>query len=201
MVSKTFLNQNRMSKKYIEDVNFKGEDFIEKGLPKGEYENCTFANCVFSNTLLTGVSFLDCTFEDSDLSMAKVDETAFKNVQFKNCKLLGVNFDDCNGFLLALEFDNCLLNFCSFYKLKLKNTVFKDCKLEEVEFVETDLTNAAFKNCDLKDAKFENTLLENADLRTSFNFSIDPEVNRVYKAQFSIHNVAGLLHKYKIKVE
>jgi fluoroquinolone resistance protein len=58
-----------------------------------------------------------------------------------------------------------------------------------------------FKNCDLKRAVFENTNLESADLRTSFNFTIDPENNCIGKAKFSTQNTAGLLDRYNIIIE
>ena len=115
--------------------------------------------------------------------------------------MLGLRFDDCNTFALALEFDACVLNFSSFYKLNLRDTVFKDCKLEEVEWIGTDLSQAVFRQCDFRNAIFENTILENADLRTAFNFSIDPETNRISKAKFSLTNIAGLLDKHKLVIE
>jgi hypothetical protein len=38
-------------------------------------------------------------------------------------------------------------------------------------------------------------------LRTSYNYSINPEVNRIKKAKFSTTGIAGLLHKYDIEIE
>ena len=93
------------------------------------------------------------------------------------------------------------MNFSSFYKLKIKKTIFKACKLLEVEFTETDLSQAVFHNCDLSRAKFENTVLEGADFRTAHNFSIDPEMNRIKKARFSTAGIEGLLDKYGIVIE
>ena len=58
-----------------------------------------------------------------------------------------------------------------------------------------------FENCDLEHAMFDRTILENADLRTSFNYSIDPENNRIRRAKFSITAVAGLLEKYDIEID
>jgi fluoroquinolone resistance protein len=115
--------------------------------------------------------------------------------------MLGLHFDDCNPFLLSFDFSSCILNFSSFYRLKLKNIRFEDCKLEEAEFVETDLTGAIFKNCDLRGAVFEGAILEHADLRTAFHFSIDPEKTRIKRAKFSVQNVGGLLGKYNIFIE
>ena len=187
-----------MDKVYIEGKQLKGENYAESGFITGEYDNCTFSNCIFSNTDLSAVDFSDCVFSDCDLSMATLKDTAFRDVKFKNCKLLGLHFNDCNPFLLSFDFEACILNFSSFYRLKIKNTRFEDCKMEEVDLVETDLTNALFQHCDLREAVFDNTILDGADLTTAFHFSIDPEMNQIYRAKFSMQNVAGLLHKYKI---
>ncbi|MHB1107356.1 MAG: pentapeptide repeat-containing protein [Lutibacter sp.] len=85
--------------------------------------------------------------------------------------------------------------------MKLKNTKFNKCKLQEVDFSETDLTNASFNNCDLIGSIFNATILEKADFRTSYNYSIDPEINRLKKAKFSLQGVVGLLGKYQIEIE
>lgn len=61
--------------------------------------------------------------------------------------------------------------------------------------------NCKFIDCDLAQAVIDNTMLDKADLRTSFNYSIDPERNRIKKAKFSIIGIAGLLDKYDIEIE
>lgn len=190
-----------MSKKYVEDTVYKGSSFADRDQLADEYDGCTFINCVFSNCELQDVYFTNCEFDNCDLSMAKLNNTAFRDVKFKNCKLLGLHFDDCNNFLLSFTFEDCVLNFSSFYKLKLKNIHFKNCILEEVEFVESDLTNSTFANCDLVGTLFKNTILEKADLRTSYNYSINPETNRIKKAKFSIQGIVGLLDAYDIEIE
>ena len=85
--------------------------------------------------------------------------------------------------------------------MSLKRIQFRNSTLREVDFTETDLSNAVFHNCDLTRATFENTILEKADLRTSFNYSMDPGLNRIKKARFSMPAVIGLLDKYDIEVE
>jgi uncharacterized protein YjbI with pentapeptide repeats len=72
--------------------------------------------------------------------------------------------------------------------------------LGELDLTECDLTGSVFDNCDLKGAVFENTIIEKADFRTSFNYSIDPQTNRIKKAKFSLSGIAGLLHKYDIEI-
>jgi uncharacterized protein YjbI with pentapeptide repeats len=124
-----------------------------------------------------------------------------KQVSFKNSKLLGVNFGECNPFLFSVSFEDCFLHLAGFYRLKMKSTKFKNCNLKEADFTETDLTSAIFENCEFISAVFEKTILEKADLRTSQNFSIDPELNRIKKARFSVNNIQGLLDKYNIEIE
>jgi uncharacterized protein YjbI with pentapeptide repeats len=115
--------------------------------------------------------------------------------------LLGLHFEDCNDLIIAFEFDGCNLEMSSFYKLKLKGTKFKNSKISDVDFTETDLSNSIFDNCDLGKTVFHNSNLEKADFRTSFNYSIDPEMNRVKRAKFSLPGIAGLLDKYDIEIE
>ena len=133
--------------------------------------------------------------------MAKLEKTAVKDIQFKECKLLGVHFETCDEFLFAVGFENCLLNLSSFYKRKLKKTKFINCSLHEADFAEADLGSSVFDNCDLANAIFQHTNLEKADFRTSYNYSIDPELNKIKKAKFSIPSVTGLLDKYDIEIE
>ena len=73
--------------------------------------------------------------------------------------------------------------------------------MQEVDFEDCDLTNAGFINCNLAAAIFVNTILEKADFRSSYNYSIDPERNRIKKAKFSSIGLAGLLNKYDIEIE
>ena len=89
----------------------------------------------------------------------------------------------------------------SFYKLILKKSHFKNCTLHEVDFTETDLTSSHFENCDFMMAIFQNSILEKADFRSSNNYVIDPEMNRIKKAKFSISGIAGLLTKYNIEID
>ena len=115
--------------------------------------------------------------------------------------MLGLRFDNCNDFGLSFSFEGCQLNHSSFYKMNIKKTVFKNSQLQETDFTEADLTSALFENCNLSQATFDQTTLEKADLRTSYNYSIDPENNRLKKAKFSMEGVTGLLDKYNIEID
>ena len=192
---------HHMHKALFEDEKWVGLDYARAPLAPGEYEQCSFSGCTFLHADLSGIVFSGCDFTDCDLSMAQLRGTALREVRFSNCKLLGLRFDECHSFSFAVSFDKCVLNLSSFFRLKMPKTRFRDCKLEEVEFVEADLSQAIFDNCELRGALFEQTNLQGADFRTAYQFSIDPEINRIQKARFLRQNLAGLLDKFKISIE
>ena len=184
-----------------EDQIFDKIDFTQKLLPIGDYEYCTFKNCNFSGTDLSGTRFLECVFDGCNISLAKLVKTSFKDIKFKDCKLAGLLFEDCDTFNFSVSFATCILNHSSFYAMKLKKTVCKKSELHEVDFTDADLSSSVFTDCDFLRATFNNTNLEKADFRTSFHYSIDVEKNRIKKAKFSLSAITGLLDKYDIEID
>ena len=190
-----------MNTMLTENKVFEKISFSEHILVKGVYEECTFKNCNFNGVDLSGITFRTCSFNNCDCSLSKLKNTILQDVRFENSKLLGVQFNECNGFLLKLYFENCMLKLSAFYKLKLKNTAFINCNLQEVDFSEADMAGAVFDNCDLLLATFMHTNLEKADFRSASHYSINPEINRIRNARFSIPGVTGLLTTYDIEIE
>lgn len=186
-----------MTRNYTADTTFNRLD----SLGEGEYENCIFADCNFENLDFSEFIFTDCRFETCNLSLAKIHLTVFRDAVFRNCKMLGLHFDTCNDFGLSFSFTGCQLNHSSFYSLKMKKTVFRNCQMHEIDFTDANLSAAIFDNCDLLLAAFDHTNLEKTDFRTSFNFSIDPDINRMKKAKFTLSGLPGLLNKFDIDIE
>lgn len=187
-----------MEASYTKDIRFDNINSPHAGFLKGEYDNCQFFSCDFSNADLSGYTFSDCLFTDCNLSLSKLIQTAFSDCVFKDCKMLGLHFENCQPFGLTVRFENCVLNHSSFYKTKIKNTVFNNSSLQEVDFTDADLSVCTFHQCDFTNAHFENSNLEKADFTTAFNFTIDPTVNRMKKAKFSQQQLDGLLRNYDI---
>lgn len=190
-----------MNRIFSEGKKFENLNFRNTAPAIGDYEECTFKNCDFSDSDLSDKNFLDCEFRECNLSLARLARTSFREVKFIKCKLLGLHYEDCNNLMISFEFDGCTLDLSSFCKLKLKKTVFRNSKIIEADFTETDLSNSSFINCDLQRTIFMNTNLEGVDFRTSFNYSLDPDLNRIKKAKFSLPGIAGLLDKYDIEIE
>lgn len=186
---------------YTESETFSKQEYSTKPLPAGEYEDCTFQGCNFSGSLIKNIKFNDCQFTDCNLSQARLSGVALRTVHFKNCQLMNLSFEYADDFGLALTFDHCLLDSASFFKKKLKGVRFTNCRLKLVDFIETDLTSAIFDNCDLDAARFDRTILEKASLSSSYNYIIDPAINRIKKARFSLQGLPGLLVQHDIVVE
>jgi uncharacterized protein YjbI with pentapeptide repeats len=190
-----------MSRGYFQDQVFTDADGSKKPFHIGEYEGCRFNNCNFAGNDLSGFQFFDCTFTGCNLSNTIVKQTVLRNCTFINCKIVGVQFDDCNEFLFEVNFENCVLQYSSFYQVKLKAPKFTACNLMEVDFTEADLSGASFAESNLALAVFEHTVLEKADFRTAVNYHINPAVNKIKKAKFSWPGLMGLLGEMGIEVE
>jgi fluoroquinolone resistance protein len=196
-----FKLMSNMNQVFIEEKTFDKIDFTQTSLERGEYEHCTFISCDLSKLDLPDTIFSECEFIRCNLSLVKLAETALRDVKFKDCKMLGIDFENCNEFGFAVYFEGCTLDRASFTRSKLKKTVFKNSNVQEVDFTQSDLSLCTFDNCDLAEAIFKNTNIEKADFRTAFNYSIDPELNRIKKAKFSRSGIAGLLNKYDIEID
>jgi len=182
--------------KTFEKVIYSGKEVRNK-----EFEQCTFKDCDLSDSVFSNNRFTECVFIGCNLSMTKLSGSSLRDVTFKQCKLLGVNFSECEDFLFSVQFEGCILDYASFMKKKMTKTKFIHSSLKQVVFSQANLANSVFDHTDLADAVFNGTELKEADFRTADNYVIDPELNNIKKAKFSLHGVVGLLTKYGIRIE
>ncbi|MBN2801614.1 MAG: pentapeptide repeat-containing protein [Deltaproteobacteria bacterium] len=186
---------------YIDDERFENLKYQIMPLTKGEYESCLFSGCDFSNSDLSEIRFVETEFIDCEFSNAKIVQTSFQDITFKNCKILGLQFPDSNEFGFNATFKNCQLNYSTFTRMKINKINFENSQLHHTDFTGAQMKSAVLKQCDLFCAIFDQTNLEKADLRSSINYTIDPEKNRLKGARFLLPEVAGLLKKYSIKID
>ncbi|HSF44578.1 MAG TPA: pentapeptide repeat-containing protein [Chitinophagaceae bacterium] len=182
------------------DAKYEHINLTEDPLAPGEYENCEFINCNFSEADLSGFVFIECQFLECNLTNVKLSQASFREVRFQGCKMVGLRFEECVPFLVPPEFHTCILKVSSFVEMKMAKVQFVQCDLREVDFSGTDLSSAQFVHSDLHGAVFDRTILEKADLSSSYHYSIDPNNNRIRKAVFSVDGLPGLLGKYDIVI-
>lgn len=132
--------------------------------------------------------------------MMKLNGSTLNDVKFKNCKILGVIFSDCQDFLFSVDFDACILDYASFMGKKMLKTRFTKSSLKEVNFTQTNLSGSVFDQSDLSGSVFNRTDLSAVNFTTAYNYTIDPELNNIKKAIFSIHGLGGLLARHQIKI-
>ncbi len=169
-------------------------------LSKFEFEDEHFYGATGIGLDLRDRKFIDCTFEQCQLSSIKIDGAVIQ-AQFKNSKIEGVNFFTAKRSLLSLSFESCLIRHSSFAELKLLKIQFTGCELHNVDFSDADLSEADFSNTTFEDCVFRNTNLTKADFRTASGYYIDPTQNKIRKARFSSPEVLNLLAGFDLLIE
>lgn len=190
-----------MASDYIADQKIEDVYFLEADIKYKEYENCTFQHCDFTACTFQSVYFIDCTFFDCNFKDTKINYVSLRGVQFTRCDFTAVNFAMTDQVIFEFHFKDCLLDYAKFYALKLKKMQFINCSMIAVDFMGSDLTDALFDNCNLRRAVFIDTTAHKTDFYTSYDYTIDPEKNKLKKAIFSTEGLKGLLEKYDIIVK
>lgn len=181
-----------------EGEEFKSENF--KNLEGSIFLSCTFTGCDFSESVLRNVKFTSCTFTNCNLSLAKLEGCRFQEVEFIDCKIVGAEFFKCEKTFFSPSFKKCLLQYCNFSDLNLKNASFSSSRLLESHFTNTVLNGADFKDADLSGTLFHNCDLCKADFSTAVRYNIDPQTNKIKKAKFSLPEAIGLLRGFDITI-
>jgi uncharacterized protein YjbI with pentapeptide repeats len=187
-------------KKCFSDQTLVGENFAANELENVIFEGCKLENCNFSESKLRSSIVEDCVFEGCDLSNASFSGSRFHEVRLKRCKVIGVNWTQLEA-LRGVEFESCNLSFGNFMSLKLKRLKMTHCRAQESDFRQADLSEADLRGTDLSGALFNQTILLKADLRDALNYVIDPTMNRIKDAKFSLPEAIGLLTGLGIKLE
>lgn len=165
----------------ISDIHFIGLDFSKADFSRKNFQNCIFEKCNLSNI--------------------KIKDTTLNDVDFIACKVMWLKFVDITQLLSHFNFSDCSISLCSFYGLKLKGISFQDCRIIETDFSNAYLENAKFSYCDLEKSSFVRCNLSHADFTGSYNFAIDPTLNKFRKTKFSRENSIGLLQHLDIEID
>ncbi|MEE1898445.1 pentapeptide repeat-containing protein [Flavobacterium rakeshii] len=187
-----------MSANYILDTQINNTVFGPDDIMYKDYERCTFTDCDFTQCNYLGVAFTDCEFINCNFAEAKINYVSFRDVMFTGCNFTGVNFAMVDDLLFKFEFKECILDYTKFYTLKMRGTVFTGCQIIASDFMNADITDVIFDNCNLHKSVFLDTIANKVDFSTSYNYTIDPEKNKLKKAIFSESGLKGLLTKHEI---
>lgn len=178
----------------------KSEDFSKKSLEGHVFTSCSFNSCDFSESILRNAKFRSCTFVNCNLSLPKLDGCCFQDAQFIECKIVGAEFFKCEKIFFSVSFKKCMLLYCNFSNLNMKNTSFNESTLKESHFINTSLNGADFTDVDLSGTIFHNCDLCKADFSSSTRYDIDPQTNKIKKAKFSLPEAIGLLRCFDVTI-
>jgi uncharacterized protein YjbI with pentapeptide repeats len=162
-----------------------------------EFDECRFVGCRLTESELRGCRFVDCAFEQCDLSLMHLPRSTLSACRFEDSKIIGVNWTEAawpeTRLWVPIGFERCVLNHSTFLGLNLSEVRIVRCTVHDVDFREADLTKADFTDSDLRGSHFVNTDLTGADLRSARSYRIDPRVNTLKGARFSLPEAVSLL--------
>ena len=186
---------------YFENCEFTSLSQNNEDLKSKSFYDCVFKGCDFTGSDFTDSLFSECKILSSNLSLVLMATTKMQNAYFHDCKISGVNFTHINTLILQIDFKNSLITDCIFSSLPLKDKDFINCQIKNSDFYQTNLTGSNFSGSNLKDSIFENTNLSKTNFKEAQNYSINPLINKIKDAQFSMPDAITLLKPLGIKID
>jgi len=184
--------------------DFDNLDLAEQEISSKVFEECTFTNGNFKETVFRSCKFVDCKFEKCDLSIVKLNYSRFSDVVFEECKMIGVNWTTVawpNFTMCApIKFFRCILNDSTFLGLSLEEIVIEACKAHDVDFRDGNFSQASFTSSDFTNSLFNKTNLTGADFIDATNYYIDIYQNEIKSAKFCRQEAISLLDSLGIEL-
>jgi uncharacterized protein YjbI with pentapeptide repeats len=174
----------------VDNPKFKGNEFID----------CTFNEVELSESDLTSSKIIESEFKNCNLSNSIVTNSTLRDVSFIDCKMIGVNWSNSHT-LSHVRFVNCILDYSIFQNLKILGAHFESCSLREADFSQSKLVSASFSGSSLSSCNFNGCNLEKADFRLAKDFFIDPAYTNIKKAIFSMPEAVNLLKAFDIIIK
>jgi uncharacterized protein YjbI with pentapeptide repeats len=186
------------------DQVFKGIILDGQQIDTGEFYDCRFIRCTFSESIFRKCRFVNCVFQGCDLSLLQLPASTFSGTRFEDSKIIGVDWTQADwkstSLGIPLSFYRSTLNHATFIGLNLKGIEIKDCNAANVDFREANLSQADFTGTDLSESLFVNTDLSAADLSQARNYQIAPEQNTIKQTKFSLPEALSLLYNMDIEL-
>ncbi len=170
------------------DLPFPGRTFRRQEFTGCTFERCRFAGCVFQEC-----RFEACVFKDCDLGVIRVPNTALVDVRFEGCKMIGVDWTAVNARFLRIAFGKCVISDSTFARMDLHGIALAECVAHDCDFLGANLSGGVFRGTDFARSRFAQTDLSSADFCGATRYLIDPTMNRVKGATFSLPEAVSLL--------
>ncbi|HUV26684.1 MAG TPA: pentapeptide repeat-containing protein [Anaerolineales bacterium] len=192
ILSETRYTDQEFKDLHLDGIQINSSDFVD----------CTFSDCSFVESGFKKCRFVNCDFKRCDLSLTRVPESIFNSTSFEDSKIIGVNWAQADWSISELgkpiSFLKSAISHCTFIGLSLKGIQVVDCAAVDVDYREADLSRADFSGSDLSASLFMHTNLSEANLSRARNYAIDPGLNELKEAKFSLPEAMSLLYSMNI---
>lgn len=168
-------------------------------LNEKEFEDCQFIECSFLNTKFDKCTFINCTFKNCTLSAVDISQSRFVDVTFAHSKALGIDWTKTQD-VQGLTFHHCQINYSNFQSLKLPKITITHCEAKELELSEADLHESDFSHTNFEGTVFNKTNLTKTNFSYATNYYIDPRLNTIKKAIFTLPDAVNLLHCFGVVI-
>ncbi len=157
-----------MVKNQAIDISYNDKTFKHMRFKSGHYETCTFHNCDFIESGLSGTHFISCQLNDCNINdcnmqfcefsqksklqgidkMADIKSSNLSQSMFCDCELKGINFKSTT--ISQARFSNVSFHHVYWDSCTLQDNVFDNVELCDISLVGCNLEHSVFKNMTFK---------------------------------------------------
>jgi uncharacterized protein YjbI with pentapeptide repeats len=153
---------------WLKGCELDGADLGRVSAPGVRVEESRLARVNMQGSRLPRWRCSDAEFLSCNLANLDTGGGSFVRVGFIGSKLSGCRFSD--ALIRDVEFQDCKMDFSSFFTVKLRGVTFVNCELQEAEFQGAEFENVTFDGCNLdraacSHARFHATEFRNCTLR------------------------------------
>ncbi|MCF7919385.1 MAG: pentapeptide repeat-containing protein [Candidatus Cloacimonetes bacterium] len=164
------------------------------------YSYCKFRNLDLTAIDLSGREFIECEFEDCNISLTRIAGIKMHTVTFRNCRVQGVDFTKIDRLITEMNFNNCQIRECNYSGLELKGISFLGSEISNTDFINSDLSSAVFRNVNFREVVFHNTDLKKASFLGAKGYRINPMTNEIKGGIFDLPEVVSFLEYLQITI-
>ena len=155
------------SQRELRGLSFEGLRMIGWDLSDRTIEDCSFRDCVLTDTRFNASVIRACEFAGAGVQGVSLFATTVVE-----CKMMGLDFTRGARFDAA-TFTRVNFDYTLFRGVDLAGVEFDGCSMRECDFTGADLVNASLVSCDLTDADWSSTTTRGTDLRGSSTRGLD----------------------------
>ena len=188
-----------------ENKLFENLDLVETSVSGIEFIDCTFQNCCFENLEILNCTFQDCTFRSCRIVNVSGQRSLMRSSIFESCTLTSINWSHWSSgssfFDPFTKLDQCRIKYNQFVEMNLTRFDFSRNEIRDSLFAECQLANSKFLNCGLEQTEFFRCDLAKSDFRNATGYRVDISTCQLKGAKFSFPEVTNLLYSLGIKIE